>query len=77
MQMFIMQMVTYVCCRYKLASGFWLTDVHVRDKQNVNAAKHILHKNVRICQREHDNESTLGLQTYLAISEKIILAFEN
>ena len=75
--MFIMQMVTYVCCRYKLASGLWLTDVHVRDKQNVNAAKRILHKNVRTCLRDHDSESTLGLQAYLAIGEKILLAFEN
>ena len=62
--------------RYKFSSGLWLTDVYVRDKQNVSAAKRILDAKVRVCLRDLDNERTLGLQTYLLVGEKILKAFE-
>ena len=47
---------------YKLESGLWKSDVFVRDKQNVDAAKRLLQPAVRDCLIKSNFDSTRGLR---------------
>lgn len=54
----------------KLQSGLWKSDVCVRDKQNVDAAKRILHPSVCDVLAASNEELTKGLRVYLFVAPK-------
>lgn len=57
---------------YKLESGLWKSDIFVRDKQNVDAAKRILNPTVCQCLKKSNEAMTKGLRVYLSVGSSLL-----
>jgi len=62
---------------YKLQSGLWKSDVFVRDKQNVDAAKRILQPAVRLCLIKSNDVLNKGLRVYLSVGSSLLRCFSD
>ena len=60
---------------YKLESGLWKSDIFVRDKQNVDAAKRILNPAVCQCLKKSNEALTKGLRVYLSVGSSLLRCF--
>lgn len=55
--------------------GLWKSDIFVRDKQNVDAAKRILNPAVCQCLKKSNEALTKGLRVYLAVGSSLLRCF--
>ena len=53
----------------------WKSDVFVRDKQNVDAAKRLLQPAVRDCLIKSNLDSTRGLRAYLSVGSCLLRCY--
>lgn len=58
-----------------MRSGLWKSDIFVKDKQNVDAARRILQQEVRICMREWNEKETVSTRVYLKMGQYLLRSY--
>lgn len=60
---------------FKMEYLLWKSDIHVRDKQNVDAATEILRPKVCFCLKNWNEKISIAKRVYLKLGEIIYAAF--